>query len=152
MLVLIIKWLGTDQATSHYLNQWCLVYWQLGLNELNDWNGHMKGHIIYLSKLSFACELACMTAMAGHEKCWKCESSGVCCFLWPLQLQHLFQKATQLPDHLFFCQSIYSNQQCASTKNLLQVCEICQDYTHWGDCLTTSTVSLQLLGGHPSHN
>ena len=31
-------WLGTNQATSHYLNQWWLVYWcihaSLGLNEL----------------------------------------------------------------------------------------------------------------------
>ena len=32
-------WLGAVQATSHYLNQWWLVYWRiyasLGLNELN---------------------------------------------------------------------------------------------------------------------
>ena len=32
------KWLGAVQATSHYLNQWCLVYWRiyasLSLNEL----------------------------------------------------------------------------------------------------------------------
>ena len=32
------QWLGADQATSHYLNQWWLVYWRiyvsLGLNEL----------------------------------------------------------------------------------------------------------------------
>ena len=31
-------WLGADQATSHYLNQWWIVYWRiyasLGLNEL----------------------------------------------------------------------------------------------------------------------
>ena len=31
---------GADQATSHYLNHWCLVYWRkyasLGLNELVD--------------------------------------------------------------------------------------------------------------------
>ena len=31
-------WLGAGQATSHYLNQWCLIYWciyvSLGLNEL----------------------------------------------------------------------------------------------------------------------
>ena len=35
------KWLGTDQATSHYLNQCWLVYWciyaSLGLNELIEW-------------------------------------------------------------------------------------------------------------------
>ena len=33
-------WLGAGQATSHYLNQWCLVYWRiyasLGLNELRE--------------------------------------------------------------------------------------------------------------------
>ena len=33
-------WLGADQATSHYLNQWWLVYWRiyasLGLNELTN--------------------------------------------------------------------------------------------------------------------
>ena len=33
-------WLGADQATSHYLNQWWLIYWciyvSLGLNELTD--------------------------------------------------------------------------------------------------------------------
>ena len=32
------KWLGAGQATSHYLNQWWLVYWRiyasLGLNKL----------------------------------------------------------------------------------------------------------------------
>ena len=32
------RWLGADQATSHYLNQWCLIYWHiyasLCLNEL----------------------------------------------------------------------------------------------------------------------
>ena len=34
------QWLGADQATSHYLNQWWLVHWHiyasLGLNELNS--------------------------------------------------------------------------------------------------------------------
>ena len=33
------SWLGADQAASHYLNHWWLVYWRiyasLGLNELN---------------------------------------------------------------------------------------------------------------------
>ena len=33
-------WLGADQATSHYLNQWWSVYWRiyasLGLNELSN--------------------------------------------------------------------------------------------------------------------
>ena len=35
------KWLGADQATSHYLNQWWLIYWRiyasLGLIELTHW-------------------------------------------------------------------------------------------------------------------
>ena len=34
-------WLGSSQATSHYLNQWWLVYWRiyasLSLNELTHW-------------------------------------------------------------------------------------------------------------------
>ena len=34
-------WLGADQPTSHYLNQWCIVYRRiyasLGLNELSKW-------------------------------------------------------------------------------------------------------------------
>ena len=34
------QWLGNDQATSHYLKQWWLVYWRtfasLGLNELTQ--------------------------------------------------------------------------------------------------------------------
>ena len=43
-------WLGAGQVTSHYLNQWWLVYWRiyalLGLNELksNRWsNQHITG-------------------------------------------------------------------------------------------------------------
>ena len=36
------QWLGDDQATSHYLNQWWLVYWRiyasLSLNELSKYN------------------------------------------------------------------------------------------------------------------
>ena len=35
------KWLEAAQATSHYLNQWWLVYWRIyasfGLNELKLW-------------------------------------------------------------------------------------------------------------------
>ena len=35
------QWLGADQATSHYLNQWWLVHWRiyasLGLNEITHW-------------------------------------------------------------------------------------------------------------------
>ena len=36
-------WLGTDQATSHYLNQWWQIYWRkyasFGLNELKCTHG-----------------------------------------------------------------------------------------------------------------
>ena len=36
-------WLGADQATSHYLNQWWVVYWRiyasLGFNQLMDQRG-----------------------------------------------------------------------------------------------------------------
>ena len=39
------SWLGADQATSHYLNQWWLVYWRiyasLGLNELIGLTGNI---------------------------------------------------------------------------------------------------------------
>ena len=41
------EWLGADQATSHYLNQWFLcyrrIYASLGLNELM---GHLTGHTL----------------------------------------------------------------------------------------------------------
>ena len=31
------SWLGTDQATSYYLNQWLLVYWRIGASRsLNE--------------------------------------------------------------------------------------------------------------------
>ena len=39
---LVQIWLGADQATNHYLNQWwliyCRIYASLGLNELRDWS------------------------------------------------------------------------------------------------------------------
>ena len=39
-------WLGASQATSHYLNQWWLVYWRiyasLGLNELTMKHEHHR--------------------------------------------------------------------------------------------------------------
>ena len=45
-------WLGADQATSHYLNQWWLVYWctyvSLGLNELT------KGLLVGLIYCNFS--------------------------------------------------------------------------------------------------
>ena len=48
------RWgLGTGKATSHYLNQWWLVYWRiytsLGLNELNVWTS------IYLCEYHALC-------------------------------------------------------------------------------------------------
>ena len=49
------QWLGTVQATSHYLNQWWLVYRRicasLGLNELNP-NALLKSiHYIFCSEI-----------------------------------------------------------------------------------------------------
>ena len=48
------QWLGTGQATSRYLNQWCLVYWHiytsLGPNELRRFLLHV---IICESDLEF---------------------------------------------------------------------------------------------------
>ena len=44
------EWPGTDQATSHYLNQWWLVYWRiyasLGLNELTPWGLNKMADIL----------------------------------------------------------------------------------------------------------
>ena len=49
-------WLGADQATSHYLSQWCLVYWRiyasLSFNEiilgLNDVHHPASQTILHL--------------------------------------------------------------------------------------------------------
>ena len=47
------KWLGAGQATSHYLNQWWLVYWRiyasLGLNELNSYFLHISKRLVSYS-------------------------------------------------------------------------------------------------------
>ena len=57
-------WLGTDQATSHYLNQWWLdyrrIYASLGLNELKQWSSfwewwvwpRRRGRLLLLSQSS----------------------------------------------------------------------------------------------------
>ena len=43
-------WLGAVQATSHYLNQWWLVYWRiyasLGLNDLTHWDPNSMADIL----------------------------------------------------------------------------------------------------------
>ena len=52
------QWLGANQATSHYLNQWWLVYWciyeSLGLNELNYGDNchdeYIYMYIIFITK------------------------------------------------------------------------------------------------------
>ena len=45
-------WLGAVQVTSHYLNQWWLVYWRiyasLGLNELTNYGVMIPYGVIYL--------------------------------------------------------------------------------------------------------
>ena len=47
------KCLGTDQATSHYLNQWWLEYWRIyasrGLNELSRNEGEARGNATHCS-------------------------------------------------------------------------------------------------------
>ena len=47
------SWLGAVQATSHYMNQWWLVYRRiyasLGLNELTEWN-QMRGYCLLLPR------------------------------------------------------------------------------------------------------
>ena len=52
-------WLGAVQATSHYLNQWWLVYWRiyasLGLSELRDW-----------SWFGVCCWHQCLTVLTWH--------------------------------------------------------------------------------------
>ena len=70
-------WLGAVQATSHYLNQWWLVYWSiyvsLGLSELN--NPWRPSDVIcrhrYISVLAqvMAC---CLTAPIHYlNQCWR---------------------------------------------------------------------------------
>ena len=47
------EWLGTDQATIHYLNQWWLDYWyiyaSLGLNELSRTYTRVNIHKIHIT-------------------------------------------------------------------------------------------------------
>ena len=47
------QWLGAGQVTSHYLNQWWLVYWRiyasLGRNELIvDWISYQQWNVLLL--------------------------------------------------------------------------------------------------------
>ena len=50
-------WLGAVQATSHYLDQWWLVYWRiyasLGLNELTRWSRFEIATTVLDYKLQF---------------------------------------------------------------------------------------------------
>ena len=67
-------WLGTNQVTSHYLNQWC-VYWclyaSLGLNELIE-----DSKMCYiLNLISSDCLICCMkcimnSLLVDHTICW----------------------------------------------------------------------------------
>ena len=58
-------WLGADQATSHYLNQWWLDYWRIyaspGLNELSARDR-------YVLKISFILINTCVGH--GDNKCY----------------------------------------------------------------------------------
>ena len=45
-----IKWLGADQATSHNLNQWWLVYWHIYTSfSLNELSCHLNDTLEYLN-------------------------------------------------------------------------------------------------------
>ena len=64
------SWLGAVQATSHYLNQWWLVYWHiyasLGLNELvqiNAWQVPL--HNLWIKQWSFKHYLEEMSVVIG---------------------------------------------------------------------------------------
>ena len=66
----IRKWLDAGQATNHYLNQWCLVYWRiyasLGHNDLtNDkwswWRNQME---------TFSALLAICAGNSPHKGQW----------------------------------------------------------------------------------
>ena len=67
------QWLGADQATSHHLSQWWIVYWHifasLGLNELTNIPYSVHKLTQYLIKLD-------IEMPAGRERCqWKNEWS-----------------------------------------------------------------------------
>ena len=55
------EWLGAVQATSHYLNQWWLVYWRiyasLGLNELTHWGLDEMAYILQMTFRNAFCEM-----------------------------------------------------------------------------------------------
>ena len=65
-------WLGAVQATSHYLNQWWLVYWRiyasLDLNELKVWYLlHSLYTILILGNLLWNCS----QVNAAEPRWWK---------------------------------------------------------------------------------
>ena len=69
------SWLVTDKVTSHYLNQWWLVYWHiyasLGLNELNIC---LSWYVILLwERASLQC---------WHFMLWKLQVNKI--FVWKL--------------------------------------------------------------------
>ena len=85
------KWLGVDQATSHYLNQWWLVYWRiyasLGLNELKL---HMKCKFIKMPKLISVINLAnieCMPYISKSFGLVRVNCSQIVTYLFICQLR-----------------------------------------------------------------
>ena len=67
-------WLGADQATSHYLNQWWLdyrrIYASLGLNELNHVNKtqHLTQSKIYVNGDTIVLCLSIPELIISHSK------------------------------------------------------------------------------------
>ena len=71
-------WLGTDQATSHYLNQWWLVYWHiyvsLDLNGLN-WKWYLIileiiAAILLLDDIRISSGVILSFASIRHQSFW----------------------------------------------------------------------------------
>ena len=78
-------WLGAVQATSHYLNQWWLVYWRiyasLGLNELTTFFKrpvHNCGSVVLLETNWHMVEMW-ICFLNGTRKIIKCHQN---CFVW----------------------------------------------------------------------
>ena len=89
-------WLGADLATSHYLNQWWLVYWRiyasLGLNELR------------LGNKTVVCAICCIIFYARKRKLlWECYGmEAQSDSLWVTILFFDMYRALIYIDSLFF--------------------------------------------------
>ena len=66
------QWLGTDQATSHLLDQWWLIYWRiyasLGINELNEFGKRVYSFefLIFIRHVQFGSHFPTITNSNTH--------------------------------------------------------------------------------------